>query len=92
MKQEEEGIRRMTSYILQWKPDIVITEKGVSDLAQHFLMKGNVSVIRRARKADNNRIAKACGATVVNRPDDIQDSDIGTGCGLFEIRQIGDEY
>jgi hypothetical protein len=31
------------------------------------------------------------GATIVNRPDEIQESDIGTGCGLFEVRKIGDE-
>lgn len=46
---------------------------------------------RRLRKTDNNRIARAVGATVVSRPDEIQESDIGTGCGLFEVRKIGDE-
>ena len=37
-------------------------------------------------------MARATGATIVNRPDEIQESDIGTGCGLFEVRKIGDEY
>jgi chaperonin GroEL (HSP60 family) len=45
----------------------VITEKGVSDLAQHFLMKHGITVIRRLRKTDNLRVARACGATIVNR-------------------------
>lgn len=62
------------------------------DLAQHFLMKANVTALRRVRKTDNNRIARATGATIVNRVDDIQESDIGTRCGLFEIEKIGDEY
>lgn len=62
------------------------------DLAQHFLMKANITALRRVRKTDNNRIARASGATIVNRVDDIQESDIGTGCGLFEIEKIGDEY
>lgn len=44
------------------------------------------------RKTDNNRIARATGATIVNRVDDLQESDIGTECGLFEIEKIGDEY
>ena len=35
---------------------------------------------------------RATGATIVNRPDEIQESDIGTRCGLFEVRKIGDEY
>jgi len=49
-------------------------------------------VIRRIRKTDNNRIARVTGATIVNRPEELQESDVGTGCGLFEIKKIGDEY
>jgi T-complex protein 1 subunit gamma len=55
-------------------------------------MKANITALRRVRKTDNNRIARATGATIVNRVDDIQESDIGTRCGLFEIEKIGDEY
>jgi len=77
--------------IVAFKPDIVITEKGVSDLAQHYLVKANVTVFRRVRKTDNNRVARAVGATIVSRPEEIQESDIGNGCGLFEVRKIGDE-
>ena len=50
-----------------------------------------ISVLRRVRKSDNNRIARACGATVVNRTDELKEEDIGTECGLFEVRKIGDE-
>ncbi|KAI4123178.1 MAG: hypothetical protein LQ347_006254 [Umbilicaria vellea] len=89
---EEEQVKHMCDAILALKPDLVITEKGVSDLAQHFLVKNNVTALRRVRKTDNNRIARATGATIVNRVDDIQESDIGTHCGLFEISKIGDEY
>jgi hypothetical protein len=63
-----------------------------ADLAQHYLLKANISAIRRVRKTDNNRIARVCGATIVSRTDELQESDVGTGCGLFEIRKYGDEY
>ncbi|EZF33549.1 T-complex protein 1 subunit gamma [Trichophyton interdigitale MR816] len=89
---EEEQVKRMCDAIIALKPDLVITEKGVSDLAQHFLVKQNITALRRVRKMDNNRIARATGATIVNRVDDLQESDIGTQCGLFEIEKIGDEY
>jgi len=78
--------------IVKWKPDLVITEKGVSDEAQHWFVKHNVTALRRLRKGINNRVARATGASIVNRPEEIQESDIGTKCGLFEIRKIGDEY
>merc|ERR1712180_450678 len=73
---EEEYIKRICNEIIAFKPDLVITEKGASDLAQHFLMKAGISVIRRLKKTDNNRIARAVGAN----------------CGLFNIEKIGDEY
>lgn len=92
LRQEEEYIEQMCAYIVAQRPDIVITEKGVSDLAQHYFLKAGITAFRRLRKQDNNRIARATGATIVNRPDEIQESDIGTGCGLFEVRKIGDEY
>ncbi|KAK0674633.1 chaperonin Cpn60/TCP-1 family [Cercophora samala] len=89
---EEEQVKSMCEHILALNPDLVITEKGVSDLAQHYLLKGNVTALRRVRKTDNNRIARATGATIVNRVEDLQESDVGTQCGLFEIEKIGDEY
>lgn len=92
LQMEEDEVKKVCEAVLALKPDVVITEKGVSDLAQHFFLKKNVSVIRRLRKTDNNRIARISGATVVNRPEELQESDVGTKCGLFEVKKIGDEY
>ncbi|KAH0890955.1 hypothetical protein HID58_053384 [Brassica napus] len=92
LKLEEEYIENICVQILKFKPDLVITEKGLSDLACHYFSKAGVSAIRRLRKTDNNRIAKACGAVIVNRPDELQESDVGTGAGLFEVKKIGDDF
>ena len=86
---EEDYVKTMCEQIIAHKPDIVITEKGVSDLAQHYLQKANITAFRRLRKTDNNRIARATGATIVSRVDEIQERDIGTGCGLFEMQMVG---
>ncbi|XP_068694320.1 T-complex protein 1 subunit gamma-like [Montipora foliosa] len=89
---EEEYIQNVCSDIIAIKPDVIFTEKGVSDLAQHYLVKNGITAIRRIRKTDNNRIARACGATIVNRTEELKEDDVGTGAGLFEISKIGDEY
>ncbi|KWU43321.1 T-complex protein 1 [Rhodotorula sp. JG-1b] len=89
---EEEQIKQMCDRIVEFKPDLVFTEKGISDLAQHYLVKANITAIRRVRKSDNNRIARATGATIVNRVDDLRESDVGTQCGLFNIEKLGDDY
>ncbi len=44
--------------------------------------------MRRLRKSDNNRIARACGATIVNRTDELKEEDVGVGAGLFEIKKV----
>lgn len=112
---EEEQVKALCDKIIEFKPDLVFTEKGVSgafvcsfpttrstasylisdpsilDIAQHFLLKANVTVLRRVRKSDNNRIARVVGATIVNRVDDLRESDVGTECGLFHVEKIGDE-
>merc|ERR1712029_276394 len=92
LEAEEAYIKKICDEIAAFKPDLVITEKGVSDLAQHFFNKAGITAVRRLRKSDNLRVARACGATIVNRTDEITEEDIGTECGLFEVRKIGDEY
>merc|ERR1719359_2600426 len=92
LEEEEDAIKAVCDEIIELKPDLVVTEKGVSDLAQHYLLKANISVLRRVRKTDNNRIARASGATIVHRTSEIQEKDVGTGCGLFSVEKIGDEY
>ena len=85
-------MRGVCASIAAHKPDVVITEKGLSDLAAHYLTKAGISAVRRLRKTDNNRIARACGATIVHRPEEIRESDIGTKAGLFEVVKVGDEF
>ncbi|XP_059047837.1 T-complex protein 1 subunit gamma [Achroia grisella] len=89
---EEEHVQRQCEDIIALKPDIVFTEKGISDLAQHYLVKAGITAIRRLRKTDNNRLARACGATIVNRTEELKETDVGTGAGKFEIKKFGDEY
>ncbi|KAG8907421.1 T-complex protein 1 subunit gamma, partial [Tulasnella sp. 417] len=89
---EEEQIKLMVDKLLEFKPTLIFTEKGVSELATYHLQRAGVTAIRRVRKSDNNRIARAVGATIVNRVEDLRESDIGTKCGLFHIEKLGDEY
>ena len=60
-------------------------------MAQHFLLKeGNITCIRRVRKTDNNRISRICGATICNRPEELEEKDVGTDCAKFEVKKLGD--
>jgi T-complex protein 1 subunit gamma len=92
LEQEEEHVKKQCDEIIKFKPNVVCTEKGCSDLAIHFLSKAGISVLRRLKKTDSNRLARATGATVVSETSEIREADIGTKCGLFEVKKIGDEY
>jgi len=70
---------------------LLCTDGFLVDLAQHVFVQNSVTAIRRVRKSDNNRIALAVGATIINRVEDLRESDVGTKCGLFNIEKIGDE-
>lgn len=90
---EEEAIREMCVILKEAGADVVVTEKGVSDIAVHHLMCSGISVIRRVRKTDNDRLVRVTGATVVGDVLQLRKSDIGTRCGLFEIRTVNnDQY
>lgn len=59
LKVEEDYIRTHVEKILSFKPDLVITEKGVADQATHMFVQHGVTVLRRVRKTDNVRL---CGS------------------------------
>jgi T-complex protein 1 subunit gamma len=92
LEQEEEFVEKLCEDIIRLKPDLIFTEKGISDLAQHFLVKAGITAIRRVKKSDNNRLARATGAQIISRTDELKEEDIGTKCGLFEVKKFGDEY
>merc|ERR1719498_1296141 len=85
-------MKKICDDIMKVKPDLVITEKGVSDIAQHFLLKANISVVRRIRKTDNARVARVTGAHICNRTEELSEAMVGTKCGLFEVKKISEEY
>ncbi|CAD5210572.1 unnamed protein product [Bursaphelenchus okinawaensis] len=92
LEQEEAAIRKQCDEIIALKPDIVFTEKGISDMAQHFLVKAGVTALRRLKKTDNNRLARVTGARILNDTTDLREEDVGTLADLYEIKKIGDEY
>jgi hypothetical protein len=58
-----------------------LTIRAVSlDYAQAVLIQQNITAIQRVQKSDNNRIAQAVGATIVNRVEDLREADVGTSC------------
>jgi len=90
LKEEENMLRDMVDKIAKTGANLLICQKGIDDMVQHFLARKGISAIRRAKKSDMEKLAKATGGKVVTRLEDITKKDIGYA-ELVEERKIGDD-
>ncbi len=90
LQQEEDMLREMVDKIVVTGANVVICQKGIDDMAQHFLAKKGVIGIRRAKKSDMEKLARAIGGKIVSDIDDISSEDLGCAA-LVEERRIGDD-
>lgn len=90
LDEEETMLRKMVEKIKKSKANVLICQKGIDDIAQHFLAKERIYSVRRAKESDMEKLAKATGGKIISNLDDIQSEDLGKA-GLVEERKIGDE-
>jgi len=90
LRQEEKILKEMVEKIKKTGANVVITQKGIDDLAQHFLAKEGIMAIRRVKKSDMEKLAKATGARILNSIEDVKKEDLGYA-GVVEERKIGNE-
>ncbi|UCH71603.1 MAG: TCP-1/cpn60 chaperonin family protein [Thermoplasmatales archaeon] len=88
---EEEGmLKKMVDKIKKSGANILICQKGIDDIAQHFLAKDGIYSVRRAKKSDMDKLAKATGAKIVANLDGLTSKDLGYAGNVEEIK-IGDD-
>ena len=90
LKQEEDMLRKMTDKIVASGVTVLICQKGIDDLAQHFLAKAGVYACRRVKKSDMEKLSKATGAMIVTNIGDLESKDLGYA-GVVEEVKVGDE-
>ncbi|MDO8537561.1 MAG: thermosome subunit beta [archaeon] len=91
LDQEENMLRKMVAKIKDSGANVVITQKGIDDMAQHFLAKAGIAAVRRVKKSDMDKLAKATGAKVVTRIDDLSAADVGKAGHVQEKKVAGDD-
>ncbi|HII06561.1 MAG TPA: thermosome subunit [Methanotrichaceae archaeon] len=91
LDQEETMLKDMVSKIVSTGANVVFCQKGIDDLAQHFLAKAGVFTIRRIKKSDMEKLARATGGRVVTSIHDLAENELGKA-GLVEEKKIaGDD-
>jgi thermosome len=90
LKQEEEMLRGMVEKIAETGANVILCEKGIDDMAQHFLARKGIVAARRIKKSDMEKLAKATGGKIITNMDDMKPADLGYA-SLVEERKIGDD-
>jgi thermosome len=90
LDEEERYLRGQVDKVKKSGATVVFCQKGIDDLAQHFLAKEGIYAVRRAKKSDLEKLERATGARIVNKLDDLRADDLGKAAQVEE-RKIADE-
>ncbi len=90
LNQEETMLKNMVAKIVKSKANVVFIQKGIDDVAQHYLSKAGIMAVRRVKKSDIEKLSKATGAKLVTSLDDLTSADLGFA-GIVEERKVGGE-
>jgi len=90
IEQEEKMLKGMVEKVALSTANVVLCQKGIDDVAQHYLAKKGILGARRVKKSDMEKLAKATGARIVTNIDDLKKTDLGYA-GLVEEERVADE-
>ncbi|MFQ6136437.1 MAG: thermosome subunit beta [Candidatus Hydrothermarchaeales archaeon] len=88
--EEERMLREMVDKLKGSGANVLVCQKGIDDLAQHYLAKAGIFAVRRAKKSDMEKLARATGAKIITNIEDLSKDDLGEA-GVVEEVKIGDD-
>jgi thermosome len=90
LNEEEAMLKRMVEIVRKSGATVIFCQKGIDDLAQHYLAKQEIYAVRRVKKSDMEKLAKATGGKVVTKLDELSKDDLGFAKQVYE-KKIGDD-
>ncbi len=90
IEQEEMMLKNMADKIINSGANVLISQKGIDDLAQHYLAKSGIYAVRRVKQSDMEKLVRATGGKIVSNLKDLNENDLGKA-GIVEEVKIGDE-
>lgn len=91
VEQEETMLKAMVDSIAKSGANVLFCQKGIDDLAQHFLSKAGIFAVRRVKKSDMEKLSKATGAKVITSVKELEKADLGSSKTVEEVKIGGDE-
>ena len=90
LDEEENMLKKMVQIVKKSGANVLFCQKGIDDLAQHYLAKEGIYAVRRVKKSDMEKLAKATGANLVTKLDDLNEADLGVA-KLVEEKKIAED-
>ena len=90
VEQEQRMLKKMVDKIVESGANVVFCQKGIDDLAQHYLAKNKILACRRVKKSDMEALAKATGGRIVTNIDDLSSEDLGYAKTVEEVKIAGE--
>ena len=87
LEEENKMLKNMVDKIISSGANVTICQKGIDDVAQHYLAKSNILAVRRVKESDMTKLARATGARTVNNLEDLSSKDLGSA-DLVEERKV----
>ena len=88
LDQEEQMLKNIVNKVIGSGANVVFCQKGVEDLAQHYIAKAGVFAIRRVKKSDMEKLARATGGKLITNLDEVTSEDLGYAA-LVEEKKVG---
>ena len=88
--EEENMLKSMVQKVKESGANVVFCQKGIDDLAQHFLAKEGIYACRRVKKSDMERLGRSTGANIINKISELTADDLGYA-DTVELKKIEDE-
>ena len=92
LEEENRMLKEMIEKIKQAGADVVICQKGIDDIAQHYLAKHGMMAVRRVKESDMTKLAKASGGRVISNIDDLSSGDLGAADVVQQRKVESDKW
>ena len=87
---ETRMLKEMVAKVKVSGAKVLFCQKGIDDMAQHFLAKEGIMAVRRVKQSDMEKLARATGGSIITKLDDLKSTDLGVA-GVVEERKVGDD-
>jgi len=90
LDKETRMLKEMVEKIKASGAKVLFCQKGIDDMAQHFLAKEGIIAARRVKQSDMEKLARATGGKIITNLDDLKSKDMGKA-GLIEERKVSED-